>query len=73
MEIPLLITVTQFSKFNLWPDYILILPMRKKPKTELFNFVEKGPNGPKLILIKNKFNELECLITAVKLHIIQKQ
>ena len=31
-------------------------------------FVEKGPNGPKLIQIKNKFNELECLIIAVKLH-----
>ena len=28
-----------------------------------FDFVEKGPNGPKLIQIKNKFNELECLIS----------
>ena len=35
--------------------------------------IEKGPIGPKLIQIKNKFNELECLIIAVKLHKVQKQ
>ena len=34
----------------------------------MLNFVEKGGNGPKLIQIKNKFNEIECLIIAVKLH-----
>ena len=31
----------------------------------LFDFVEKGPNGPKLVQIKSKFNDFECLITAV--------
>ena len=45
-----------------------ILVLVQTRRTVLFNVVEKGPNGPKVIQIKKEFNEL-----AVKLHKVQKQ